>query len=61
MLGREGTLPADIVCGLSPNDAEQFGPVEFVVEQQEKLREAFSLEREHLNRAAERRKVRYDM
>ena len=61
MYGREATLPADIVYGLPPTDSEQRSPVEFVSEQQEKLHEAFALVREHLKRAAERRKSRYDM
>lgn len=61
MFGREPTIPADIVYGLPPKDTEYETPVEFVAAQQEKLHDAFTLVREHLNRAAERRKTHYDM
>lgn len=42
-------------------NAEHCRPIEFVTEQQEKLREAFSLVREHLRSAAESRKVSNNM
>ena len=62
MYGREARIPADIVYG-PPGDGHPAytSNSEFVADQQTKLREAFTLVREHLGTAAERRKDRYDM
>ena len=59
--GREARTPADLVYG-PPGESEQYtSTVEFVAAQQEKIRDAFAIVREHLGVAAERRKDRYDM
>ena len=62
MFGREARIPADLVYGNPSGDSRQFdSTVDFVASQQTKLRDAFELVREHLGKAAVRRKDRYDM
>ena len=61
MFGREARIPADMVYG-TPEDPTLFNsPVEFVASQQEKLRDAFELVRNHLGTSAIRRKTTYDL
>jgi hypothetical protein len=60
MFGRENRLPADIVLG-RPADEIMYGTVNEYVEQTEaRQRSDFALVRQHLGKAALRRKERYD-
>jgi len=59
MHGREARIPADLVYG--PPDTEESPEDDFVATQQATLRDAFELAREHLGKAASRRKRQYDL
>ena len=61
MFGREARVPADLVYGATPRPDENPDIPEFVKNKLEDLREAYSLTREHLQLAANRRKHRYDL
>ena len=59
MHGREARIPADLIYG--PPQGEPRPETDFVAAQQETLREAYELTREHLGKAAKRRKTQYDL
>ena len=62
MLGRETRAPLDIVVGCSPEEQQSYESTDqFVAERQQRMREMYSVVREHLRRAAERRKKNYDV
>jgi len=57
MLGRETRAPLDIVVGCPPEEQQSYESTDqFVAERQQRMREMYSVVREHLRRAAERRK-----
>ena len=61
LYGREARIPADIVYG-TPESSPCFdGYADYVVKQQNTLKDAFSLVRDNLQSAAQRRKNHYDM
>jgi len=59
MHGREARIPADLVYGQPQGEPRPED--DFVATQQETLREAYELTREHLGKAANRRKTQYDL
>ena len=60
MLGREVRSPADLVYGL-PTDDRSTSYDAYTCEVEERMRSAYAIVREHLGRAAERMKQRYDL
>ena len=61
MHGREARIPADLCYSTPAESSGQSSPVEFVVQQEAKLREAYALARDCLGIAATRRKASYDL
>ena len=61
MYGREARIPADLVYGSLPDTETVPNIPEFVEKQQDILREAYALTRQHLGSAARRRKNDYDL
>jgi hypothetical protein len=61
MFGRENRMPVDIVFG-TPNqdDPSDLSTDDFVAELQQTLRRSYDLARDHLGKAALRRKEQYD-
>ena len=61
-LGRENRMPLDLIMGLPREECDRGTDVnEFVSRQQENAEQAYSLARNHLQVAAERRKRTYDI
>jgi transposase InsO family protein len=61
MHGREARIPADLVYDTYPDEQPPLSPIEHVDNVVQTLRDAFSMVRQHLGKAAETRKDRYDM
>jgi len=62
MFGRETRAPLDIVVGTPPGEQHSYESVDqFVADRQHMMRDVYSAVREHLQRAAERRKKNYDV
>ena len=59
LFGREARIPADLVYG-NPLAADPPAD-DFVSSRQTQMRKAYALAREHLGRAAQRRKANYDL
>ena len=59
-LGREISLPVDLVYGTQPPTPEASCPVEYVEKVKTNVKESFDFARDHLNKAAERQKRLYD-
>jgi len=60
MLGRETTLPVDLLYGLPPTVPMDLCPVEYVEWVKEATQESFQFARDNLQRAATRQKRNYD-
>ena len=62
MFGCETRAPLDIVVGTPPGEQHSYENVDqFVADRQHIMRDVYSAVREHLQRAAERRKKNYDV
>jgi len=62
VLGRENRAPIDVILGPIVDETEQYDSYnDYVQTLQQRLRTSHQLVREHLNVAAERRKVDYDI
>ena len=62
VFGREVNLPLDLAYGIDPAEAQKADSFDhFVSDQQDRLREAYTLAREALGRAVERNKKYYDL
>ena len=60
MLGREITLPVDLMYGTEPSASEELCPIEYVEWMREATAASFRFARQHLQKAAERQKKNYD-
>jgi len=62
MLGRETRAPLDIVVGCPPEEQQSYESTDqFVAERQQRMREVYSVVREHLQRVVGRRKKNYNV
>jgi len=62
MLCRETRAPLDIVVGCPPEQQQSYESTDqFVAERQQKMKQVYSVVREHLRRAAEGREKNYDV
>ena len=62
LFSRENTAPVDLVFGVVPGEeAHHQSTEEYVAEMQRRQRESYALARQHLEKAAERRKKDYDI